>query len=607
MKNVYEVIKNKKVYVISPHIDDAILSCGYLLINLAKTNDITIVNVFTDAHEGPYTMSAKRFLQLAGNYKSAKKLYSDRLNEEDQVINSLGVKLVNLGYKEALFRKKDKTHFNVLARFVPEIAHKYPFFNWIAMKFMYKTESLESEILAGLETLIDGDSVVLAPLGIATHIDHKIVFKIISMLKREIIYYSEFPYNLNLRYTNPLSGYLQEQLEGDLETKRSLLTLYKSQYNVLFTGGILPQHREYYYCKSQGGYQVEIVENINDTLANEWQTLWVNHINRNTFNSPDWTKNYMEVFKPKKMKIITVYKKQKLFAVLPLVETKLFGTKAYIEPANKFAHRSTGLIDTENKELMDVVFNEFSGLKRVILSRLSEKQFTDINGYKDKFLVTHTDRVPQMNLVGNKEGNLIIPRLHQIIKKAKYKFDSLILQDNKENDDGFDSVLAIDKESTKSAMAYNVFSDEKSADFYRKLINNSNKYIQVYLLEYNNLPIAYELGFSDREIYMDSERAYLKEYESITPGKVILIKLAQKLFQEGYKVFDLGPGNDNLKKSLATHYISIYDIFYCENRFIAKYIKSLLILRNKVYEYLFEHKYLYIMYKRLSNRIRTHI
>src|SRR5258708_6346967 len=124
--------KNFKCIFLSPHLDDAVLSCGTLLEQLAGKVDITVVNIFTNAHAKPYTLSAKRFLQLSDSYTDANDLYKERAKEDALLLNNLNIKSVNIGLEDAIFRRK--SHKSFLGKFIPEFDHSYPTYRWHVLK-----------------------------------------------------------------------------------------------------------------------------------------------------------------------------------------------------------------------------------------------------------------------------------------------------------------------------------------------------------------------------------------------------------------------------------------------------------------------------------------
>lgn len=244
--------QSSEIVFVSPHFDDVVLSCGQLMTDLAKRNKkITVINVFTKAHSGPYTLSAKTFLSSSGSYTNATKLYSNRAKEDEIALSSIKVKkVINLGFTDALFRKLKTT--NWINKLIPETVHLYPTYRWHIVKnnISLKDNSVE-KITARLSRLVKKNAIIFAPLGIATHVDHVIAKEACERLGNKIVYYSEFPYNLRAELPKEAKKYQLVSRRVNLSNKKSLISLYKTQFPGLFPGGLVPDHREKFFFKSK--------------------------------------------------------------------------------------------------------------------------------------------------------------------------------------------------------------------------------------------------------------------------------------------------------------------------------------------------------------------
>src|ERR1039457_3750260 len=67
--------------VLAPHLDDAALSCGALMLHAARHTSVTVATLFTEADQAPYTLSARRYLRQVGA-RSAPALYQQRRDED---------------------------------------------------------------------------------------------------------------------------------------------------------------------------------------------------------------------------------------------------------------------------------------------------------------------------------------------------------------------------------------------------------------------------------------------------------------------------------------------------------------------------------------------
>jgi len=248
MKNytLESYLNNKKFFVISPHFDDALLSLGMLLFKLKDKADIYIINIFTKAHAGPYTFSARKFLNSSG-FTNAEELYKRRLIEDKKALSYIDAKIANLGLTDALFRKTKTNNF--LDKIFPELNHLYPTYRFHVTKYISKEDYAPLLLQKKLGKIISSDSIIFVPLGVGNHIDHVIARRVCEKLFTNIFYYSDFPYNLVPNIPNIPKGYQKVNLNVNLKIKSNLIRHYKSQVNMLFPTNRIPDHKEEFFIK----------------------------------------------------------------------------------------------------------------------------------------------------------------------------------------------------------------------------------------------------------------------------------------------------------------------------------------------------------------------
>src|SRR5437868_5354657 len=74
---------------LSPHLDDAVLSCGSLLAEAGRRVPVTVMTFFTEAGPAPHTLSTRRYLRLTES-ADAYELYATRRAEDREVMEQLG-------------------------------------------------------------------------------------------------------------------------------------------------------------------------------------------------------------------------------------------------------------------------------------------------------------------------------------------------------------------------------------------------------------------------------------------------------------------------------------------------------------------------------------
>jgi len=154
--------------VLSPHLDDAVLSCGALLRELAPRCEITVLTLFTEATDGPHGRAARSFLRQCA-HPDAATLFRARRDEDRAVVESLGARPEHLGLTDALFRRRElPTALAPVARLVPELAHRYPTFRFdIARGRVSRVAVPDEEELAAVDGIVlpGGESTTIAKLA----------------------------------------------------------------------------------------------------------------------------------------------------------------------------------------------------------------------------------------------------------------------------------------------------------------------------------------------------------------------------------------------------------------------------------------------------------
>ncbi|QKW09736.1 PIG-L family deacetylase [Streptomyces sp. NA04227] len=298
-----------RLVVLSPHLDDAVLSCGGLIAHARRRVPVTVVTLFSAADGPPYTLSARRCLQLAG-VSDARTLYEARRTEDRAVLGGLGVDWHHSGLTEGLFRRKPgygPPDGRPVNRLLPELGHVYPTYRWHVARGRISpydravlndlTRALNNDGTrtgrenghdphhrradgragesAGLLPEIPeipevpeiremppgpragrpegptGPTLLLAPLAVGGHVDHLLVRTAAELSTRDVVYYSDFPYNLrhaaDARFLerNELT---EVRWERELDGKSALIRGYRTQADGLFPGGHIPLAAERYLC-----------------------------------------------------------------------------------------------------------------------------------------------------------------------------------------------------------------------------------------------------------------------------------------------------------------------------------------------------------------------
>jgi LmbE family N-acetylglucosaminyl deacetylase len=243
------------VLFLSPHLDDAVLSCAALIEAVRSTCPVTVATLFTAATSPPHTLAARSFLRQCGAADAAG-LFGARRSEDRDVLAELGVEHLHLGETDALFRQRDGGRVGErLGALLPELAHRYP---------TYRYDIAKGRVARGDRAMIDalvarvgglirstGARVVFAPVGVGRHVDHLITRSVGVRQQVAAIYYSDFPYNLALE---PDRAFLDRHRltpwswQHGIRAKQRLIRGYRTQVDALFPDGDIAAVPELYFA-----------------------------------------------------------------------------------------------------------------------------------------------------------------------------------------------------------------------------------------------------------------------------------------------------------------------------------------------------------------------
>jgi LmbE family N-acetylglucosaminyl deacetylase len=239
------------VTVLAPHLDDAALSCGSLMLYAAKFTSVTVATFFTEAGLPPYTLSARRFFHQMGA-QCPQTLFQQRRLEDRAALETIDVKCVHVGLTDALFRRRPYRKQSLCTTLIPELGHIYPVYRKHVVSGRIAGDDADtlrdaSEALQRLAGPREG--ILLAPLGIGGHVDHVLVRTVAEQSGKSVVYYSDFPYNQRAAGSGFVQdkGLIEMRWAKPSEAKIKLIRAYGTQVDALFGGGSIPLAPEVYF------------------------------------------------------------------------------------------------------------------------------------------------------------------------------------------------------------------------------------------------------------------------------------------------------------------------------------------------------------------------
>jgi len=213
---------------LSPHFDDAVLSCGGLIfdqVHGGKTVEIwTIFAGFPPP--GPLSEFATVNHKLWG-LATGEGTVSMRRAEDEAAAAIVGADLVHFDIPDAIYRRSR--------------AGEYLYTQTIMTPPQPADRGMPRRIATVLKSELREDDTLACPLALGGHVDHILVRRAAESLRRPLHYYADIPYLLNNLLTLPpavvsLDSDLFKVSSAGLETWLTGVAAYRSQVNSLFTG-----------------------------------------------------------------------------------------------------------------------------------------------------------------------------------------------------------------------------------------------------------------------------------------------------------------------------------------------------------------------------------
>jgi LmbE family N-acetylglucosaminyl deacetylase len=170
---------------LSPHLDDAVFSCGGMIFEEIKKGER--VEVWTFATADPpqigLTPFARSLHERWGNPTHPVRV---RREEDHKALSSLGCGWKHLGFLDCIYRFDEVTSEPLICRDEDLFAPLNGREEAIIERITQATQTILANFLPGV---ID----VFTPLAVGGHIDHQITRVVAERLELEIHYYADFP------------------------------------------------------------------------------------------------------------------------------------------------------------------------------------------------------------------------------------------------------------------------------------------------------------------------------------------------------------------------------------------------------------------------------
>jgi len=168
---------------LSPHLDDAIYSCGGLIADQVKSGE-HVENWTICAGDPPEEELSPLAEVLHAQWGTGRDAIAVRRKEDIAACRIVGVAHRHLSFQDAIYRRSPEGEWLYDPRTLMDNLHPADF-------------QLVEEICEFISLLLRPDDLLLCPLSVGGHVDHRMIRAAAEKLATPLLYYADMPYVLN--------------------------------------------------------------------------------------------------------------------------------------------------------------------------------------------------------------------------------------------------------------------------------------------------------------------------------------------------------------------------------------------------------------------------
>ncbi len=307
-------------------------------------------------------------------------------------------------------------------------------------------------------------------------------------------------------------------------------------------------------------------------FLDEWQALFECCEWSTTFQSPDFVISWFEVYQ--EFSPIIVYERtdqNKLSGLLFLAK----GLEGEIAFAGTHHAEYKGWLESKKTN-----YDFFARALAVVSSSIGEFSL-DFNYIRDKSLadilqktcsslveihtisrdykaITENDVLSSLKKKGNKS------KFNRLAKLGEIEFLRISSAEKFRN---YLEDCAVYHDVWQGAMndCYPFYDDIYKVDFHVRLFEKFPQQLHVTVMLLDQNPIALHIGYVQGKEILYSINAHNPIYHKYSLGKLLLLRLTEKMLQEGFENFDLSPGSDGWKRDFSSGRTVAYQAFIHKN------------------------------------------
>jgi LmbE family N-acetylglucosaminyl deacetylase len=171
----------ERIAYVSPHLDDAVLSCGGVIYRQTSCGDeVVVVTVCGGTPHGD--VSSEFIQELHKRWRTGESAIELRKAEDRRACALLGAQPLHLPIPDAIYRTSESGE------------HLYDSEESIFGEIHPQEADLVDQVIRMLAKECEGASRIYAPMGYGGHVDHCLTRQAVDRLGRGIWFYRDYPY-----------------------------------------------------------------------------------------------------------------------------------------------------------------------------------------------------------------------------------------------------------------------------------------------------------------------------------------------------------------------------------------------------------------------------
>jgi LmbE family N-acetylglucosaminyl deacetylase len=247
-----KIPKNSRSIFLSPHPDDAALSCGGSIILMAQRAERPIVVTLFSGDRSDAMPLSDFARDLHARWQLSDHAPAERRAEDQAALDRLHATLLSLPFADAVYR-------------LDPVTQQHLYDSEAAIFGSIRETTIIDQVADALRSAITpienaGEAVQLfAPLAAGQHVDHMIARAAAERLTWPLVYYEDFPYAEDAAKLEPVWGaddWEFETIELDtdaLQAKAESIARHRSQLSTFFKNEAEIEQRIRAYAQAVGG------------------------------------------------------------------------------------------------------------------------------------------------------------------------------------------------------------------------------------------------------------------------------------------------------------------------------------------------------------------